>query len=78
MSLMDIKEAFQNKRIEKDSNSNNIDLLLNRIAALVRAEIASFIQTEQMNSNAYEIDNHKAGYGSTNQLPVKEGFNLDK
>ena len=54
MSLMDIKRFFRHNRTGNISNSTNIDLLLNRITKLVKAEIASFFENEGLNSRVFK------------------------
>ena len=56
MSLLDIRRVFQNNRAGNISNTVRIDLLLNRITEVVKAEIASFLENEELNSNVLEID----------------------
>jgi DNA-binding transcriptional MerR regulator len=56
MSLLDIRRAFCKNRAGNISNTTKIDLLLNRITEVVKAEIASFLESEGLNSKVFEID----------------------
>ena len=56
MSLLDIKRGFRNKRAGNISNTARIDLLLNRITEVVKAEIANFFENEGLKSKVFEID----------------------
>ncbi len=60
MSLLDIKQVFHNNRTGNLSNTVRIDLLLNRITEVVKAEIASFLENEGLGSKVFEIDDHDA------------------
>ena len=53
MSLMDIKRNFHNRREESDPNAARIDLLLDRITEVVKAEIASFFENERLKSKIF-------------------------
>jgi DNA-binding transcriptional MerR regulator len=55
-SLMEIKQIFRDKRTGNISNTARIDRLLNRITDVVKAEIASFLENEGLNSKVFEID----------------------
>ncbi len=56
MSLLDIKRVFHNNKTGNISDTARFDRLLNRITEVVKAEIASFLENEGLNSKAFEID----------------------
>ena len=56
MSLMDIKRTFHNRREEGDPNAARIDLLLDRITEVVKAEISNFFEKERLKSKVFKID----------------------
>lgn len=58
MSLAEVKEELGNNNRAKSDNSNadNIDFLVNRIAKVVRAEVSSFIQNGGVRQKPFEVD----------------------
>ena len=56
MSLMDIRRTFHNRREESDPNAARIDLLLDRITEVIKAEIANFFEKERLKSKVFKID----------------------
>jgi len=58
MSLAEIKRKLGNNNRIQDGNSDlvSMDLLVNRIAEVVKAEISSFLQRDDSVSKALEVD----------------------
>lgn len=56
MSLTDIKRTLQNTKEGNNSNATKIDLLLDRITEVVKAEIASFFENERLKSKVFKIE----------------------
>jgi len=78
MSLLDIKRAFSNDRIGNISNITRIDMLLNRITEVVKAEIASFLENEGLKSKVFGIDEPGCALRIDNPVNVKKGVNINK
>ena len=56
LSLTEIKRELHKDEISDNSISNKIDLLANRIAEVVKEEISSFFQREDLKSKGLELD----------------------
>ncbi len=72
MSLLDIKRVFRNNRTGNLSNTVRIDLLLNRITEVVKAEIASFFENEGLKSKVFGIDEPGCALRIDNPVNVKK------